>query len=110
MNTELESIDLNNNQLYTFPNSAVAGLNHVRVIWIDSNNLVALDVEGLKDSLPALYRIYLNDNLFACRRIAELLDKYEGSSLQLPPGFVPISPNRPYNMNIYFGFGCVDGQ
>lgn len=82
-NPELLFLYLTNNNIDTFPPSAVQGLSRLLGLSLATNDLSDLVVSELLNNLPDLNYIEFNQNELACARVEEILEKFNTKKIKI---------------------------
>lgn len=70
--TNLQELSLEHNKLTSFDTKIIESLKSLESIILESNYLFDIDAKSIKQNLPNIQAIYIEDNNFLCCRLKEI--------------------------------------
>lgn len=104
---ELISLDLENNYLTTFEvdPETVDFLTKLELLNINTNDLSTLNEVSLLEALPALTRIWINQNEFPCSRVQQMMASFRSRSIKVETS--QYLRKRYYELEKVEGINCL---
>lgn len=107
-NSKLRDLRLNNNHLSEFPAESVKNT-RLEILFLYSNDIFDLDDVDELVKLPKLKDMALNDNLFPCKRLRQIVDRFKEKGINSLPWIIDYI-DRGHKMGYVDGLSCIDDE
>jgi hypothetical protein len=103
---QLEWLIIRNMSINVLPSKTFDGLENLIYLFLQSNNLFDIDIEGILQFTPKLKKIYLNDNIFKCSRLSEIIPYLKNKNVE-PRTYIWNKRQRNYTPQKINNIGCL---